>query len=142
MTFQFEEFDELYCWIYDEFKGKKPEGERYISRSFFINRLNDFHELSTDWDKKTNPSRNPHETRARKGAPEKYGVLFFAVGALRSLDVTIHYTPKPDNPAHSDIRCDPSLSRSLITQLARKIRELADWKIYFTEPVLYRNGTH
>lgn len=139
MTEQFEDADELYFWIDDNFKGNRPEHERHISRSFFTNRIENYRELSTDWDIKTTPPRNPHETRARKGNPEKYGVLFFVIRDIRPLDVTILYTPNQNNPAHSDICCDSTLTLSQITQLARKIREKADWKIYYNEPVMQQN---
>ncbi len=129
----FEDTDELYFWIENRFGGNKPPG--HISRSFIKNRLRSHYELSTDWDKKTVPPRNPHQTRARKGRPEKYGVLFFVYGRVITLNVTIVYTPTPENSAHTDVKCNPELPPSEINRLAHQMRDLTRWKINYGDPI-------
>lgn len=59
--------------------------------------------MSTDWEKYS----TPQETRARTGAPEKYGVLALPVGGTRGIrGLAVEHTPtlepKP-NRAHSDV---------------------------------------
>lgn len=134
ITANFENLDELYNRIHKMWKAEDKASD-YISRSFFKERLHKYSEISVDWDKFTIPPKNPHYTRSYKANPENYGVIFFLIQKLKQIDVTILYTPKKDNPAHTGIKCDPTISVSLKNKIARQLQQTARWKIPFNEHV-------
>ncbi len=56
--------------------------------------------LSVDWERFS----RPQWTQARKGNCENYGVLSMVTGSVREIPLEVDYTPREDNPAHTDIK--------------------------------------
>ena len=129
----FEENQELYRFIHEIFFNKK-KGNDYISpASLKFNQDG----LSTDWDQKTIPPKNPHYTRSqpKKHPTKEYGVIAFVVRDVKNFNLKIKYNPIVDDPAHTLISSIDENSEHLIDEIIEKLANKAIWKINFGAPL-------
>ncbi len=121
---------ELYRFMHETYK--RISDPNFISKSSF---KIDNRRVSVDWDQKTSPPCNPHETRAKNGNPSKYGVIFLVPKEIREKDFNAEYQPTNGNPAHSNIVIPEEMSLSDENKIKTTLRSLSYWKIRYDDPV-------